>query len=173
MCSANFDSGHKPAFTWNTSGVFNDVSLIWKSSSNVTKNRYCFSDTQAKGSISAAQYKLSCNTVVAMQDKAAQHWWYSAILAANATSDTDRFAKMVYQLMTADDCRWWRYLYSEWQTIHSILSPILSLLALLLLSANCPYQCTASKILFHCHSTQTIKESLQKFLAHIGLKQGP
>ena len=32
--------------------------------------------------ISATQHKLQYDTGVAMQDNAAQHWWYSAILAA-------------------------------------------------------------------------------------------
>ena len=45
---------------------------------------YCFADTQLKDSISAMQLKLQYNAGVAMQDNEAQHWSYSAILAANS-----------------------------------------------------------------------------------------
>ena len=31
---------------------------------------------------------------VAVQDNAAQHWWYSTLLTANAVSNTDKIAKM-------------------------------------------------------------------------------
>ena len=38
--------------------------------------------------ISATQRKLQYDTGVAMQYNAAQHWWYSKILAANRISNT-------------------------------------------------------------------------------------
>ena len=34
--------------------------------------------------------------LVAVQDNAAQQWWYSTILAANTISNTGKFAKMVH-----------------------------------------------------------------------------
>ena len=42
--------------------------------------------------ISATQY----DTGVAMQDNAAQHWWYNTILAANTISNTGKLAKTVH-----------------------------------------------------------------------------
>ena len=45
-------------------------------------------DTQSKDNTSATQHKLPYDTGIAMQDNEAQHWWYSAILAANTNSST-------------------------------------------------------------------------------------
>ena len=39
------------------------------------------------------QHKLQYNTGVAVQDNAAQQWWYSAILAANKISNTGKFGE--------------------------------------------------------------------------------
>ena len=36
------------------------------------------------------------NTGIAVQDNAAQQWWYSTILAANTIPNTSKFAKMVH-----------------------------------------------------------------------------
>ena len=41
------------------------------------------------------QHKVQYNTGAAVQDNAAQQWWYSTILAANTISNTGKFAKMV------------------------------------------------------------------------------
>ena len=95
----------------------------------------------------ATQHKLQYDIGVVMQDNAKQHWWYSTILAANTISNTDSLAKTVHpdsfgeepsslrlrKLMTvevvaSDDDEDTR---SEWQTIHSTLSLILSLLLVL------------------------------------------
>ena len=46
--------------------------------------------------ISATQRKLQYDTRVAIQDNAAQHWWYNTILAANTISNTGKLAKTVY-----------------------------------------------------------------------------
>ena len=48
------------------------------------------------GNISATQRKLQYDTGVAMQDKAAQHWWYNTIIAANTISNTGKLAKTVH-----------------------------------------------------------------------------
>ena len=53
-----------------------------------------FTGTQTK-SIFHRHY-TSYNTGVAVQDNAAQQWWYSTILAANTISNTGKFAKMVH-----------------------------------------------------------------------------
>ena len=42
------------------------------------------------------QHKLQYYTGVAMEDNAAQQWWYSTILAANTISNTGKFDKMVH-----------------------------------------------------------------------------
>ena len=86
-----------------------------------------FTDTQTKKTIFR-----QCNTD------------YSTTLVVNTISYTGKFAKMVHQTFFGqngkvvgvmitltwkiNDCRWWRYWQSEWQTIHSILPLILSLL---------------------------------------------
>ena len=54
---------------------------------------YRFTETQTKDNITSTQHKLQNNTVVAMQDKAAQHWWYSTTMVANTISNTGKFAK--------------------------------------------------------------------------------
>ena len=46
--------------------------------------------------ILAMWHNLQYNTGVAMQDNAAQLWWYSTILAANTISNTGKFAKMIH-----------------------------------------------------------------------------
>ena len=46
--------------------------------------------------ISATQNKLQYDTGVAMQDNAAQHWWYNTILATNTISNTGKLAKTVH-----------------------------------------------------------------------------
>ena len=56
---------------------------------------------------------------------------------------------LIVQAQKIDDCRQQsvikRYLRSEWQTIHSTLSLILSSFLLLSQSNDSPYQCAASK----------------------------
>ena len=51
-------------------------------------------DTQTKTIFH--QHNTSYNTGVAVQDNAAQQWWYSTILTANTISNTGKFAKMVH-----------------------------------------------------------------------------
>ena len=46
--------------------------------------------------ISATQNKLQYDTGAAMQDNAAQHWWYNTILATNTISNTGKLAKTVH-----------------------------------------------------------------------------
>ena len=46
--------------------------------------------------ISVMQQKLQYDTGVAMQDNAAQHWWYNTILAVNIISNTGKLAKTVH-----------------------------------------------------------------------------
>ena len=41
---------------------------------------------------------------VAVQDNAAQQWWYSTILAANTISNTVKFTKMVHPDFFGEDC---------------------------------------------------------------------
>ena len=87
--------------------------------------------------------KLQCDTGVAMQDNAAQHWWYSTILKANTiSSNTGKLSKTVHldyfgeepssfrlrKLMIAGSIASDEDMQSKWKTIHSILSLILSLL---------------------------------------------
>ena len=43
------------------------------------------------------------NTGIAVQDNAAQQWWYSTILAANTISNTGKFAKMVHPDFFGED----------------------------------------------------------------------
>ena len=45
----------------------------------------------------------SYNTGVAVQDNAAQQWWYSTILTANTISNTGKFAKMVHPDFFGED----------------------------------------------------------------------
>ena len=52
---------------------------------------YCLTDN-----ISAMQRKLQYDTGVAIQDNAAQHWWYNTILAANTISNTGKHDKTVH-----------------------------------------------------------------------------
>ena len=40
---------------------------------------------------------------VAVQDNAAQRWWYSTILAANKISNTGKFANMVHPYFFRED----------------------------------------------------------------------
>ena len=42
------------------------------------------------------RHNTSYNTGVAVQDNAAQQWWYSTILTTNTISNTGKFAKMVH-----------------------------------------------------------------------------
>ena len=59
---------------------------------------YVCTNTQTKdNNISLTQHKLQYNSGVAMQDNAAQQWWYSTTLVANTISYTGKFAKMVHQ----------------------------------------------------------------------------
>ena len=46
--------------------------------------------------ISATQRKLQYDTGVAIQDNAAQHWWYNTILVANTISNTGKLAKTAH-----------------------------------------------------------------------------
>ena len=57
---------------------------------------YRLTDMQTKDNISATQHKLRYDTGVAMQDNAAQHWWYSTTVAANTISNTGKLSKMVH-----------------------------------------------------------------------------
>ena len=58
-------------------------------------------DTQTKTIFH--QHNTSYNTGVAVQDNAAQQWWYSTILAANTISNTGKFAKMVHPDFFGED----------------------------------------------------------------------
>ena len=49
---------------------------------------------RTKDNISVAPYKLRYDTGVAMQDNAAQHWWYST--GANTISNTGKLVKKVH-----------------------------------------------------------------------------
>ena len=69
----------------------------------------------------------------------------------------------------SDSENWWLLVVSsdedtcdQWQTTHFTLSLMTSLLLLLALPTGRPCQCTASKTLFHKHSTQTIKKACHK-----------
>ena len=57
---------------------------------------YGLSDIQTKVNISPTQHNLRYNICVAMQDNAAQHWWYSTILGANTISNIGKLAKTVH-----------------------------------------------------------------------------
>ena len=57
---------------------------------------------QTKDNISATQQKLQYNPDFAMQDNAAQQWWYSTILARNTISNTGTFPKMYIQIFWRD-----------------------------------------------------------------------
>ena len=46
--------------------------------------------------ISATQRKLQYDTGVAIQDNAAQRWWYNTILVVSTISNTSRLAKTVH-----------------------------------------------------------------------------
>ena len=46
--------------------------------------------------ISVMQRKLQYDTGVAIQDNAAQHWWYNTILAVTTISNTGKLAKAVH-----------------------------------------------------------------------------
>ena len=52
---------------------------------------------QTRDNISAMQHSLQYNTGLGTQANAAQHWWYSAILAVNKISNTGKFTKMVHR----------------------------------------------------------------------------
>ena len=49
------------------------------------------------------RHNTSYNTGVAVQDNAAQQWWYSIILAANTISNTGKFAKMAHPDFFGED----------------------------------------------------------------------
>ena len=66
---------------------------------------YYFADTQIKDSISVTKRKLQYNIGVAMQDNAAQHWWYSTIPAANTVSVTGKITEMVHPDIFGEDGR--------------------------------------------------------------------
>ena len=51
---------------------------------------------QTKTIFHRSMQHTSCNTDAAVQDNAAQQWWYSTILAVNTISNTGKFAKMVH-----------------------------------------------------------------------------
>ena len=57
------------------------------------------------GQANLRQYLIntSFNTGIAVQDNAAQQWWYSMILAANTISNTGKFAKMVHPDFLVED----------------------------------------------------------------------
>ena len=57
---------------------------------------YRLTNTQTKDNISATQHKLQYDTGVAIQDNAAQHWWYSRVLTASTISNTGKLSKMVH-----------------------------------------------------------------------------
>ena len=46
--------------------------------------------------ISATQRKLQYDTGVAIQDNAAQRWWYNTILVVSTISNTSKLAKTVH-----------------------------------------------------------------------------
>ena len=84
------------------------------------------------------QHKLKYDTGVAIQDNAAQHWWYSTILMANTISNTGKLSKMVHPDFFGEEPSSLRLrklisqdvVFDEdmqWQTIHSTFSLILSL----------------------------------------------
>ena len=96
---------------------------------NFTQNHYYFNVLQTH---KLRQYFIDATQAtalaLAMQDNAAQQWWYSKILAANTVSNTGKFAKMVHtesfgvdggrrshhsDLEIAENRLWWRYWQSE------------------------------------------------------------
>ena len=58
---------------------------------------------QTKDNILSTEHKLQYNTGVAVQDNAAQQWWYSTILASNTISNTGKFARIVHPDFFGDD----------------------------------------------------------------------
>ena len=62
-----------------------------------------FTDMQTKDNILSTEHKLQYNTGVAVQDNAAQQWWYSTILASNTISNTGKFARIVHPDFFGDD----------------------------------------------------------------------
>ena len=81
-------------------------------------------------------------------------------------SGTSRFfwwRTLITHTQKIDDSRW-----SEWQTIHSTLSLILSLLLTLPWSIDRPCQCIASQALFLKNSYHTIKKSRHYFCLILG-----
>ena len=60
-----------------------------------------FTDTQTKTIFH--RRNTSYKTGVAVQDNAAQQWWYSTILAANTISNTGKFAKMIHPDFFGED----------------------------------------------------------------------
>ena len=58
---------------------------------------------QTKTIFHRSMQHTSCNTDAAVQDNAAQQWWYSTILAVNTISNTGKFAKMVHPDFFGED----------------------------------------------------------------------